>query len=594
MRTHYTDEINSTLIGRTVILAGWIHRLRNHGSLIFIDLRDREGLIQIICKPTIPLVFKIAENLRNEYVVSIEGVVRKRPKETYNPNVASGEVEITAIQITLLNTSKPLPFNICAYQEISEEIRLKYRYLDLRRSDTAGRIKMRSYIFREIRYFLEKHGFLDIETPMLTKSIPEGARDYLVPSRSCHGHFFALPQSPQIFKEILMIAGFDRYYQIVRCFRDEDLRADRQPEFTQLDLEMAFVTERDIQDLMEELMRYLFSKFLNVDLPNPFPRMTYTEAIRIYGTDKPDLRNPLKFVDITDLIQTVEFEFSKELANNPCGRAVAFLLPQGVKFMTRKILNDCTKLINIYGAKVLAYIKVKSIDQDRKELQSPILKFLPNKIVSEILLRTQAQSGDLVFFSTDSDAKIVNTSLHALCNRLCADFNLYLGSWKPLWIIDFPMFERREDNKKNWKAFHHPFTAPQDRDPIKVMNDPKGSLSQAYDMVLNGNEVGGGSMRISDINMQRTILKILGISKELAEIQLGHLLTALQFGCPPMGGIAFGLDRLVAIMTNSPSIRDVIAFPKTQTTQCPLTNAPTPIPIHQLEDLGLKIKKSEK
>ncbi|PMB54674.1 Aspartyl-tRNA synthetase/Aspartyl-tRNA(Asn) synthetase [Coxiella-like endosymbiont] len=587
MRTHYTNKINSTLIGQTITLAGWVQGRRNHGNLIFIDLRDREGIVQVVCDPTRPSTFKSAESLRNEYVIKVEGIVRQRPKGMVNPNITSGEVEIAATDLILLNKSKPLPFNIDDYQEVSEEVRLKYRYLDLRRPTMAHRLKMRSYIIREIRRFLDKHGFLDIETPILTKSTPEGARDYIIPSRTHHGHFFALPQSPQIFKEILMVAGFDRYYQIVRCFRDEDLRTDRQPEFTQLDLEMAFVEEKDIQDLIENLIRYLFFTFLNVDLPNPFPRITYAEAIKNYGTDRPDLRNPLKFVDVKDLMKTVEFKVFKETANDPQGRIVALLLPKGAE-LTRKAINDYTRLVGTYGAKGLGYIKVHNIDHKPKELQSPILKFLSDQIISELLHRTQAQNGDLIFFGADK-AKIVNESLGVLRDQLCIDRNLYVGEWKPLWVVDFPMFER-EDVGKDWQVLHHPFTAPQDTDFTKIMSNPGGALSRAYDMVLNGSEIGGGSIRINNIDMQYTILKILGISKEVAQTQFGHLLMALQFGCPPIGGIAFGLDRLVAIMIGAPCIRDVIAFPKTQTAHCPLTNAPAPIEIQQLETLGLKVK----
>ena len=590
MRTHYTDKVNSTLIGQTITLAGWVHRRRDHGGLVFIDLRDREGLVQLVCNPINPSVLKIAEGLRNEYVISVTGTVQQRPKGTNNPNITSGEIEIATTHITLLNKSKLLPFNIDEYREVSEEVRLKYRYLDLRRPHMAHRLKVRSYIIREIHHFLEERGFLNIETPMLIKSTPEGARDYLVPSRTHQGHFFSLPQSPQIFKEILMVAGFDRYYQIVRCFRDEDLRADRQPEFTQLDLEMAFVKEKDIQDLMEELICYLFSTFLKVDLPNPFPRMTYAEAIKNYNTDKPDLRNPLRFVDVTDLMKAVKFKVFKEPAIDPNGRVVALRLPKGAE-LTRKAIDDYTQFVGIYGAKGLAYIKVDNINQGYEELQSPILKFLPEKIISELLLRTQAQNGDLIFFAADK-ANIVNESLSALRERLCTDYNLYVGSWKPLWIVDFPMFKR--EGVGDWQALHHPFTAPQDTNLTKIIADPGASLSRAYDMVLNGSEIGSGSIRINDIDMQYAILKILGISKEVAETQLGCLLMALQFGCPPMGGIAFGLDRLVAIMTGTSSIRDVIAFPKTQTAQCLLTNAPALVETQQLEALGLKVSKHKK
>ena len=589
MHTHYTDKINLSLTGQTITLFGWVHRRRDHGGLIFIDLRDREGLVQVVCNPVQANVFKMAENLRNEYVVKITGTVNKRPEGTVNPNIASGEVEIAATHLELLNKSKPLPFNIDEYREIGEELRLKYRYLDLRRPEMAHRLKMRSYIIREIRRFLDERDFLDIETPMLTKSTPEGARDYLVPSRTASGHFFALPQSPQILKEILMVAGFDRYYQIVRCFRDEDLRADRQPEFTQLDLEMSFIEEKDIQDLMEIMIRHLFSTFLNVQLPNPFPRMTYADAIKNYGTDRPDLRNPLIFVDIADLMKSVEFKIFKEPSHNPQGRLVALRLPGGLE-LTRKALDDYTQFVGIYGAKGLTYIKIENIEKGIEGLHSPILKFLPDNVITKILKRTQAQNGDILFFGADK-AKIVNESLGALRDRLCADRNLYQEKWKPLWVTDFPMFKRGEDRGVSWQVLHHPFTAPQETNTEKLLADPGASLARAYDMVLNGSEIGGGSIRINNIDMQYAVLKILGISKEMAEAQFGHLLTALQFGCPPLGGIAFGLDRLTAIMTDATYIRDVIAFPKTQTAHCPLTNAPAPVAIQQLETLGLRVSK---
>ncbi|WP_267257027.1 aspartate--tRNA ligase [Coxiella endosymbiont of Ornithodoros maritimus] len=590
MRTHYADKVDSSLIGQTITLCGWVHRRRDHGGLIFIDLRDRQDFVQVVCNPTESTVFKVTESLRNEYVIKVTGKVRKRPDGTVNPRIPSGEVEIAAFDITLLNKSKPLPFKIDEYQEVSEEVRLKFRYLDLRRPEVAQRLKMRSYIIREIRRFLDERGFLDIETPMLTKSTPEGARDYLVPSRTHPGQFFALPQSPQIFKEILMAAGFDRYYQIVRCFRDEDLRADRQPEFTQLDLEMSFVEEKDIQQLIETMIRHLFSTFLNVQLPDPFSRITYAEAIKTYGTDRPDLRNPLTLVDVTDLMKSVEFKVFKEPANNPHGRIAVLRFPKGAA-LSRKTIDDYTQFLGIYGAKGLAYIKVENIDNGMEGLHSPILKFLPENVIVAILKRTKAQSGDILFFGADK-AKIVNESLGALRDRLCADLNLYEGQWKPVWVVDFPMFDREDVG--DWQALHHPFTALQETDPEKVIANPGDALSRAYDMVLNGSEIGGGSIRINDIGMQYAVLKVLGISKEMAEAQFGHLLTALQFGSPPLGGIAFGLDRLVAIMTGASSIRDVIAFPKTQTAQCPLTNAPAQVETLQLETLGLKVSKHRK
>ena len=586
MRTHYANKVNILLIGQTVTLCGWVHQWRNHGGLIFIDLRDREGLVQIVCNSTELTVFKIADKLRNEYVVKVTGKVRKRIEGTVNFSIPSGTVEIAASNITILSKSKPLPFNINEYQTVSEEVRFKYRYLDLRRPEIAQRIKMRSYITREIRRFLDERGFLDIETPMLTKSTPEGARDYLVPSRIHPGHFFALPQSPQIFKEILMFSGFDRYYQIVRCFRDEDLRADRQPEFTQLDIEMSFIEEKDIQELVETMIRHLFAIFLNVQLPNPFPRITYAKAIKIYGTDRPDLRNPLTLVDVTDLMKSVKFKIFKELANHPHNRIAILRLPKGAT-LSRKAIDEYTQFVTSYGAKGLSYIKVKNINKGFAGLHSPILKFLPVNVVTEILKWTKAQSGDILFFSADKE-KIVNESLGALRDRLCEDFNLYEGQWKPLWIVDFPMFNREDIN--DYQVLHHPFTALQESDPKKVKSDPDIMLSRAYDMVLNGIEIGGGSMRINDIDMQYAVFEILGMSRAKAEKKFGYLLMALQYGSPPLGGIAFGLDRLIAMMTGASSIRDVIAFPKTQTAQCPLTNAPTIVEIQQLKILGLKTK----
>lgn len=590
MRTHYTHQVNKSLVGQTITLAGWVHRRRDHGGLIFIDLRDREGLVQIVCDPADANTFKVAEGLRNEYVVSLKGEVRPRPEGTVNANLASGEVEVAVKSIDLLNKSLALPFNIDDYQEVGEETRLKYRYLDLRRPEMAERLKMRTYIIREVRRFLDEKGFLDIETPMLTKSTPEGARDYLVPSRTYPGEFFALPQSPQIFKEILMVAGLDRYYQVVRCFRDEDLRADRQPEFTQLDIEMSFIQEKDIQDLMEEMIRQLFAKFLKVQLPNPFPRMDYAEAIHRFGSDKPDMRNPLELIEVGDLLKGVEFKVFSGPANDPNSRVAALRLPNAGE-LSRKTIDDYTQFVANYGAKGLAYIKVNDLNQGVAGLQSPILKFIPDNIVMEILKRTKAQNGDIIFFGADKK-KIVNDALGALRDRLCADNNLYQGEWKPLWVVDFPMFEKGD--KGEWQALHHPFTSPIEPDPQKVKANPGATLARAYDMVLNGSEIGGGSIRITNADMQYAILEILNLSKEYAEEQFGHLIKALQLGCPPMGGIAFGLDRLVMLMTNSQSIRDVIAFPKTQTAHCPLTNAPAVALPEQLTLLGIKLAKPPK
>ena len=590
MRSHYCNDPNTSLVGQDITLCGWVHRRRDHGGLIFIDLRDREGLVQIVCNPDQKAAFETAETLRNEFVIQVTGTVNPRPEGTVNPNLASGEVEVIASTVTLLNKSDPLPFNVDEYQPVSEEVRLSYRYLDLRRPEMAKRLILRTRIIRAIRHFLDERGFLDIETPILTKSTPEGARDYLVPSRTQPGHFFALPQSPQIFKELLMVAGFDRYYQVVRCFRDEDLRADRQPEFTQLDVEMSFIEEKDIQDLMETLIRQLFAEFLNVKLPNPFPRMEYHEAVTRFGTDRPDMRNPLELIDLSDVMKDVEFKVFNGPANDPRGRVAALRCPGGAD-ISRKVIDDYTQFVSVYGAKGLAYIKVNDRDKGVNGCQSPILKFLPEPVLDTLLERTKAQSGDIIFFGADKH-KIVNEALGALRDRLCADRNLYQGDWKPIWIVDFPMFER--EGPGDWQALHHPFTAPKDPDPKKLSENPGGALSRAYDMVLNGSEIGGGSIRISQVDMQRTVFEILGMPDELAHAQFGHLLSALKLGCPPMGGIAFGLDRLTALMTGSPSIRDVIAFPKTQTAQCPLTNAPSEVAPEQLNDLRIRTVKREK
>lgn len=587
MRSHYCGQINASLIQQTVTLCGWIHRRRDHGGLIFLDLRDREGLVQVVCNPEQAALFDIAQKLRNEYVVKITGQVRHRPEGTVNAAISSGEVEVTAETIEILNASAPLPFNVDDYQEVGEDVRLRYRYLDLRRPEMARRLQIRSKVTRRLRQYLDHHGFLDIETPILTRSTPEGARDYLVPSRNHQGHFYALPQSPQLFKQILMIAGFDRYYQIARCFRDEDLRADRQPEFTQLDIEMSFVTENDVLNMMEGMIRTLFEEILNITLPDPFPRMTYAEGMARYGSDKPDLRNPLELIDLTDLMKQVDFKVFQDPALHPEGRVAALKVPKGSE-LSRKQIDDYTQFVANYNAKGLAYIKVLQRENGVSGLQSPILKFLPDAIVLEILERCKAENGDLIFFGADR-AKVVCESLGALRLKLGQDLKLNDGGWRPLWIVDFPLFEKGD--KGHWQAVNHPFTAPQESNPEKLRAAPEKTLARAYDMILNGTEVGGGSIRIDNYDLQMAAFNILGLSDEMANAQFPHLLNALKYGCPPHGGIAFGIDRLVMLMTGSQSIRDVIPFPKTQTAHCPLTDAPSEVSMEQLRELGIRLAK---
>lgn len=590
MRTHYTHEINASLIDQTVTLCGWVHRRRDHGGLIFIDLRDREGLVQVVCDPSNKAVFDDAQKLRNEFVIRVTGSIRHRPEGTVNKNISSGEVELIADELHILNSSAPLPFNVDEYQEVGEEARLRHRYIDLRRPEVANNIKLRARITSDIRRFMDSHGFLDIETPCLTRATPEGARDYLVPSRTHAGKFYALPQSPQVFKQLLMVSGFDRYYQIVRCFRDEDLRADRQPEFTQLDVEMSFIDEHTIQEMMERMVRNLFKDIMDITLPNPFPRMTYEDAMRRFGVDRPDLRIPLELTELTDVMKSVEFKVFHSAANNPDGRVAALRVPNAGE-LSRKQIDDYTKFVAIYGAKGLAYIKVNDINNIPDGLQSPILKFLPNEVIQTILERTNAQNGDMIFFGADH-AKIVNEALGALRVRIGHDLGLSEGGWRPVWVVDFPMFAQGDDG--TWEPLHHPFTAPQENDPEKLKANPGASLSRAYDMVLNGSEIGGGSIRIHDQKLQQAAFEILGIGPEEAQDKFGHLLNALKYGAPPHGGIAFGLDRLVMIMSGSQSIRDVIAFPKTQTAACPLTNAPAEVSFEQLHELHVKVAKTEK
>lgn len=586
MRSHYCGQLNEALIDESVILCGWVHRRRDHGGVIFIDLRDREGIVQVVFNPDTPQAFTIAEKVRNEYVLRIHGQIRHRPPGTENTDLATGTVEVVGKEVEILNTAETPPFQLDE-EEINEEIRLRFRYLDLRRPVMQARFRLRAHINRSLRHFLDNQGFLEIETPMLTKATPEGARDYLVPSRTHPGEFFALPQSPQLFKQLLMMAGMERYYQIVRCFRDEDLRADRQPEFTQLDIEMSFIDEVILRQLMETMIRQLFKERLNEELPNPFPCMTYQEAIRRYGSDKPDLRIPLEIVDVADLMSAVEFKVFAEPARNPQGRVAALRVPNG-KELSRKQIDDYTSFVSIYGAKGLAYIRVNDIHSGRDGLQSPILKFLPDAAISGLLERTKAVSGDVIFFGADK-AKVVNEALGALRLRVGEELKLLQQGWRPLWVIDFPMFEW-EEKEKRWVSLHHPFTAPKVQDIADLQANPGNCVSRAYDMVLNGAEIGGGSIRIHRPEMQAAVFRLLGIGEQEAREKFGFLLDALKYGCPPHGGIAFGLDRLVMLMTGATSIRDVIAFPKTQTASCPLTSAPSPASEEQLRELHIRVR----
>ncbi|HLJ37211.1 MAG TPA: aspartate--tRNA ligase [Steroidobacteraceae bacterium] len=585
MRSHYSGQVNEELLGREVQVAGWVHRRRDHGGVIFVDLRDREGLLQIVFNPEAAAVFAEAERLRNEYVISVTGVVRERPAGTVNPNLASGRVELSARSIELLNRSEPLPFQLD--EQVGEEVRLRYRYLDLRRDVMNQRLRLRHKLTRSMRGYLDAHGFVDLETPMLTKATPEGARDYLVPSRTHPGKFFALPQSPQIFKQLLMIAGFDRYYQIVRCFRDEDLRADRQPEFTQLDIETSFLTQDEILGVMEGLVRHFFREVLGTALPEPFPRMSYAEAMRRYGSDKPDLRIPLELTDVADLVRDCDFKVFAGPAKDPQGRVAALRVPGGGT-LPRSAIDECTAYVARYGAKGLAYIKVNERARGRDGLQSPIIKFLSDAALAGILERTQAADNDVIFFGADR-AGVVNDALGALRLKLGHDLKLLEGGWRPLWVLDFPMFEWDAEAKR-WVAMHHPFTSPKNPDPAALRAAPGTSLANAYDMVLNGSEIGGGSVRIHRQEMQSTVFELLGINAEEARNKFGFLLDALKFGAPPHGGIAFGLDRLAMLMAGADSIREVIAFPKTQTAADPLTDAPTEVSEAQLRELHVRVR----
>lgn len=584
MRSHYCGLVDTNLLGETIKLAGWVHRRRDHGGVIFIDLRDREGMVQIVVAPAKKEAFVLAESIRSEYVIQVIGRVRRRPEGTINTLLPTGEVELEVNEIIVLNPAGALPFPIDDYHEVSEETRLRYRYLDLRRPEMFARMKFRAEIARYLRAFLDNEGFIEIETPCLTRATPEGARDYLVPSRTRPGHFFALPQSPQQFKQLLMMGGIDRYYQIVRCFRDEDLRAERQPEFTQLDIETSFLNEIEIQKLMEEMIRGLFASLLNVTLPTPFPRMTYHDALMRYGSDKPDLRIPLQLVEVGDLMRAVEFKIFREASEDPHARVAALKVPGGAS-LSRKAIDEYTAYISGFGARGLAYIKLNA--DGLAGMQSPILKFLNASALEGILARTEARSGDLIFFGADK-IPIVNDSLGALRLKLGHDLGLISEGYKILWVVDFPMFEKGEGRIS---ACHHPFTAPKVDSIDELAQDPTKIEARAYDMVLNGSELGGGSIRIHAKEMQMAVFRLLNISEEEAKDKFGHLLTALSLGCPPHGGIAFGFDRLAMLMTGSSSIREVIAFPKTQTATDPLMDAPATVDPAQLIELSIRVVK---
>ncbi|AKX47642.1 aspartyl-tRNA synthetase [Thiopseudomonas alkaliphila] len=588
MRSHYCGQLNASLDGQEVTLCGWVHRRRDHGGVIFLDIRDREGIAQVVFAPEHEDVFNKADRVRSEYVVKVTGTVRLRPEGAVNPNMASGEIEVDASALEVLNQADTPPFPLDEHSEVGEETRLRYRFIDLRRPEMAEKLKLRSRITSSIRRYLDDNGFLDVETPILTRATPEGARDYLVPSRTHAGSFFALPQSPQLFKQLLMVAGFDRYYQIAKCFRDEDLRADRQPEFTQIDMETSFMDEDDIMAITETMVRNLFKEVLNVEF-GEFPHMPYSEAMRRFGSDKPDLRIPLELVDVADQLTDVDFKVFSGPANDVKGRVAALRVP-GAGSMPRKQIDDYTKFVGNYGAKGLAYIKVNERALGVEGLQSPIVKFIPEANLNTILDRVGAVDGDIVFFGADK-ASVVNDALGALRIRLGHDLELLTCQWAPMWVVDFPMFEENDDGSLT--AIHHPFTSPK-CSPEELKAAPQTALSRAYDMVLNGTELGGGSIRIHDRKMQQTVFEILGISEEEQREKFGFLLDALKYGAPPHGGLAFGLDRLVMLMTGANSIREVIAFPKTQSAACVMTQAPGEVDSKALRELHIRLREQAK
>ncbi|MEP1469626.1 MAG: aspartate--tRNA ligase [Halieaceae bacterium] len=586
MRSQYCGALGTANIDETVTLCGWVDRRRDHGGVIFLDMRDRDGIVQVVFDPDTEEHFQRADRVRGEYVLKVTGRVRARAEGTVNPAMATGEIEVLGKELEILNSAATPPFQLDEYTAVGEDVRLHYRYMDLRRPEMQEKLVLRSRITSAVRNFLDSNGFLDIETPILTRATPEGARDYLVPSRTHPGQFFALPQSPQLFKQLLMVSGFDRYYQIAKCFRDEDLRADRQPEFTQIDIEASFLDEAAIMDITERMIRELFQSVLSVELGD-FPHMPYAEAMTRYGSDKPDLRIDLELVSVDDLMQQVDFKVFRGPADDPAGRVAALRVPGGAS-ISRKEIDDYTKFVSIYGARGLAWIKVNELAAGIEGLQSPILKFMPDEVVAQMMTRLEAQDGDIIFFGADR-TRIVNESLGALRVKVAEDQGLVSEGWAPLWVVDFPMFE--EDSQGGLTPLHHPFTAPSCT-PEELAADPENTLSRAYDMVLNGTELGGGSIRIHDREMQETVFKILGISDEEAEEKFGFLLKALQYGAPPHGGLAFGLDRIVMLMTGTPSIRDVIAFPKTQSAHCVMTDAPGDVGAAQLRELNIRLRQT--